>query len=73
MSYFHFRIYNDFQGKITALDADCGRLTALLRRVEMRTETLQAELDHKKKENSELNKLADELIGRASGSNAMLM
>uniref|UniRef100_A0A1I8FX00 TACC_C domain-containing protein n=1 Tax=Macrostomum lignano TaxID=282301 RepID=A0A1I8FX00_9PLAT len=45
-----------------AADADVARLQAVLRKAELRTHNLQAELDQRVRENAELTSICDELI-----------
>jgi len=57
------KMYNDLQGKVASLESDNSKLAAQLRRTELRAETVKSELVQKNKENDQLNKLADELMG----------
>lgn len=63
---FHSRIYLDYQDKLSSLEGEASVMNAKLRRAELRAGTLGQEVSHKARENTELNNLADELIGRAS-------
>ncbi|CAL8115440.1 unnamed protein product [Orchesella dallaii] len=57
------KMYMDLEAKVASIENDNTKLTAQLRRTELRAETAKSELRQKDKENDELNKLADELMG----------
>jgi len=53
---------------LAAVEQENAKLNALLRRTDLRIETITSELEQKEKENDQLNCFADELMGKGDGN-----
>jgi len=55
-------MYQDYEGKIKELEGENIRLRAQFRKMEMKLDSLENDVEQKAKENAKLSALCDELI-----------
>lgn len=55
-------MYSDYDAKLHDAEAESVRLRAQVRLLEMKLKALESDVEHKTKENSQLNALCNELI-----------